>query len=88
MPAADSYPPPPEEVRKTRLFAPFYTKNVIILPRQARDKQRESTQKRDGAFSADVPGQFANIIFMGAYPSLVVSTIYNITIYSVMLYAI
>jgi hypothetical protein len=29
---------------KTRLFAPSYTK-MIILPRQARDKHREGTQK-------------------------------------------
>ena len=31
---------------------PFDTKNAIILPRQARNKHRESTQKRD-AFSQD-----------------------------------
>jgi hypothetical protein len=36
---------------KTRLFAmPFYAKNAIILPRQARDKHRESTQKERCAF--------------------------------------
>jgi hypothetical protein len=33
---------------KTRLFArPFCTKNTSFLPRQARDKHRESTQKED-----------------------------------------
>jgi hypothetical protein len=31
--------------KETRLFAPFLYK-IIILPRQARDKHRESTQKR------------------------------------------
>jgi hypothetical protein len=35
------------------LFAmPFETKSAMILPRQARDKHRESTQKRDDAFFA------------------------------------
>ena len=35
------------QVRKRISFAmPFYTKNMIILPRQARDKHRNSTQKR------------------------------------------
>jgi hypothetical protein len=35
---------------ETRLLAPFYTKNAIVLPRQARDKHGEGTQNRD-AFS-------------------------------------
>jgi hypothetical protein len=37
-------------VRKTPLFAPFIYKNAIILPRQARDKHRE-TQKRVAFFA-------------------------------------
>ena len=36
-----------QQVRKRTSFALFYTKNDIILPRQARDKHRESTPKRD-----------------------------------------
>jgi hypothetical protein len=38
---------------KTVFFSPtFYTKQAIILPRQARDNRRDSTQrKRDDAFS-------------------------------------
>ena len=36
--------------KKTRLFAPEFLLKMIILPRQARDKHRESTQKKD-AFS-------------------------------------
>ena len=39
------------EVRKTLSFEPFYTK-MISLPRQARDKHGESTQKRDDALFA------------------------------------
>jgi hypothetical protein len=31
---------------ETPLFAPFVFKMIIILPRQARDKHRESTQNR------------------------------------------
>jgi hypothetical protein len=34
------------QVRKRISFAPFYTNNDLILPRQAQDKHRESTQKR------------------------------------------
>jgi hypothetical protein len=33
------------------LFEPFIYKNVIVLPRQARDKHRESTQKQTAVFS-------------------------------------
>eukprot|EP01046_Picozoa_sp_COSAG06_P051047 COSAG06_NODE_8242_length_2225_cov_5.165569_1_plen_54_part_10 len=33
--------------KKTHLVAPFYVK-TIILPRQARDRHRESTQKESG----------------------------------------
>jgi len=36
-------------VRKTRLFAHLYMR-TIILPRQARDKHRESTQKKRRVF--------------------------------------
>jgi nucleoside-diphosphate-sugar epimerase len=32
-------------IRKSRLLRDFYTKNAIILPRQARDTHRESTPK-------------------------------------------
>eukprot|EP01046_Picozoa_sp_COSAG06_P029486 COSAG06_NODE_2735_length_6368_cov_19.977987_7_plen_121_part_00 len=32
--------------KETPLFAPFVHNKCIILPRQARDKHRESTQKR------------------------------------------
>jgi hypothetical protein len=31
---------------------PFYTESAIILPRQARHKCRESTQKRNAVFSS------------------------------------
>ena len=39
--------------QKTRPFAPLYTKNAIVLPRQARDKHtcRESTPKERRVFS-------------------------------------
>ena len=39
--------------KRTRLFAPLYTKNAIVLPRQARDKYtcRESTPKERRVFS-------------------------------------
>ena len=39
--------------KRTRLFAPLYTKNAIVLPRQARDKHtcRESTPKERRVFS-------------------------------------
>jgi hypothetical protein len=37
------------EVRK-RIFCAIFILNRIILPRQARDKHRESTQKESGAF--------------------------------------
>jgi hypothetical protein len=40
------YPRGWQSGKETRLFAPFIYKNDI-LPRQARDKHRESTQKRD-----------------------------------------
>jgi hypothetical protein len=31
--------------KETRLFAPFYTKDASFLPRQARDKHRENSEK-------------------------------------------
>ena len=43
-------------VRKTPLFAPFVYK-TNILPRQARDKHRESTQKRVAFFAGDARRQ-------------------------------
>ena len=46
-------------VRKTPLFAPFIYKNEIISPRQARDKHRESTQKKSGGFRMQVGGKAA-----------------------------
>jgi hypothetical protein len=42
-------------VRKTPLFEPFIYIKTIILPRQARDKHRETAQKRV-AFCADDDG--------------------------------
>jgi hypothetical protein len=39
------------EVRKTPFYCRFYIK-TFILPSQARDKNREATQKRDDAFIA------------------------------------
>eukprot|EP01046_Picozoa_sp_COSAG06_P022105 COSAG06_NODE_1693_length_8701_cov_80.626133_8_plen_247_part_00 len=42
--AGAAAPAPQEQVRKRRFFAPFYIK-MLILPRQARDKHRKSTQK-------------------------------------------
>jgi len=35
----------PAAGKTTRLFAPFDTKNAIILPRQARDRHREKSKK-------------------------------------------
>ena len=41
-------------VRTTPLFAmPFIYKMIIILPRQARDKHREHTLKKEWRFSQD-----------------------------------
>ena len=40
-------------VQKTHIFCAIYTEKTIILPRQARNKHRESTQKRDTRFSQD-----------------------------------
>jgi hypothetical protein len=47
----------PGAVRKTRrlFLPPFLCKNAIILPRQAQDKHRESTQKSAGRFLAGEP---------------------------------
>jgi hypothetical protein len=42
---------------KNALLAPFYTKNTIILPRQARDKHRESTQNRGVFFTGAAGGR-------------------------------
>jgi hypothetical protein len=40
-------------VRKTPLLSHFYDKTPIILPRQARDKHRESTQNRGRVVAGD-----------------------------------
>jgi hypothetical protein len=39
--------------QETACFEPFIYMNAIILPRQARDKHRESTQQKSDAFSQD-----------------------------------
>eukprot|EP01046_Picozoa_sp_COSAG06_P094639 COSAG06_NODE_40780_length_398_cov_1.722408_1_plen_90_part_00 len=45
------------KVRRKRLFAPFYILKMMILPRQARDKHRESsTQKGRGDGYSDDEG--------------------------------
>jgi hypothetical protein len=46
-----------EQVRKRRLFLRHLYLECIILPRQARDKHRESAQKRD-VFSQDMMHDF------------------------------
>jgi hypothetical protein len=40
--------------RKRSFLSHLYHINAIFLPRQAQDKHRESTQKRDDAFSSQV----------------------------------
>ena len=46
-------------VQKTHIFCAIYTEKTIILPRQARDKHRESTQKRYAFFAGQLllPGR-------------------------------
>ena len=41
-----------EQVRKRHFLGPLFILNMIILPRQARDKRRESTQKEPFSFLA------------------------------------
>jgi hypothetical protein len=39
-------------VRRKRVFLRHFMLKIIFLPRQTRDKHRENSKKRDGAFSA------------------------------------
>ena len=60
-------------------FAPFHTKNAIILPRQARDKHRESTHKKDAlnqSFFINLTGFAASLL-----PLLQVRNIYKSTFF-------